>query len=112
MRTDLVYAKPLLRLIEELQKLPFVNESVVIPYNNAWVDYDNLLNKIKELITTEHKTFLFAAGMCAEVFIHDLWNFSKSNTYLDIGSAFDPYVNRNTRGYHSSLKLNKKLVVE
>ena len=89
---------------ESLGKLPFVNDHIEIPYNNVWLQYGEVLNKIKSKIeNNKRKTFLFAAGMCSEVFIHELWLHNKNNTYMDIGSAFDPYVGRKTRRYHHQL---------
>jgi len=90
---------------ESLSPLPFVDEFIEIPYNNVWDDYDNVLNKIKNKINDDiHKTFLLSAGMACEVFVHDLWNFNKNNTYIDIGSVFDPYVGKKTRSYHHRLQ--------
>jgi len=95
---------------ESLKKLSFVNDFIEIPYKNVWLQYDNVLRQIKQKIESGiHKTFLFAAGMCSEVFIHDLWTINRSNTYMDIGSAFDPYVGRITRGYHHRLKNIKEV---
>lgn len=94
---------------ESFKKLSFVDEMIEIPYTDVWLDYDEVLEKIKDKMDDKkHKTFLFAAGMCSEVFIHDLWKFNNKNTYIDIGSAFDPYVGRNTRRYHNYLKLEKQ----
>ena len=87
-----------------LKALPFINEFVEIPYNNVWVEYENVLDKIKSLIDdTQHKTFLFSSGMATNVFVDDLWKYNKNNTYMDVGSVFDPYVGRKTRGYHHNL---------
>tara|TARA_Y100000310_G_scaffold285031_1_gene308199 strand:+ start:605 stop:1390 length:786 start_codon:yes stop_codon:yes gene_type:complete len=89
---------------ESLRSLPFINKFVEIPYNNVWIDYENVLDKIKSLIAGgQHKTFLFSAGMATNVFIDDLWKYSKNNTYMDVGSVFDPYVGRKSRGYHNTL---------
>ena len=89
---------------EALKVLPFINEFVEIPYNNVWVEYENVLDKIKSLIDdTQHKTFLFSSGMATNVFVDDLWKYNKNNTYMDVGSVFDPYVGRKTRGYHHNL---------
>ena len=91
---------------ESLRLLPFVNEFIEIPYNNVWSDYENVLDKIKQSIDNQfwlHKTFLFSAGMTTNVFVDDLWKYSNNNTYMDVGSVFDPYVGRKSRGYHNTL---------
>jgi len=90
---------------KDLAKLPFINSFVEIPQNNCWNNYDHYLQQIKEHITDEYKVFLFSAGMTANVFVHDLWEYNKINSYIDIGSAFDPYVGKRTRNYHRQLKL-------
>ena len=88
-----------------LSSLPFIDEFIEIPYNNVWTNYDDVLDKIKNKMNDKkHKTFLLSAGMACEVFIHDLWNFNKNNTYMDVGSVFDPYVGRKTRSYHHRLQ--------
>ena len=93
---------------KSLSLLPFVDEFIEIPYNNVWDDYDSVLIEIKKKMKDNiHKTFLFSAGMACEVFIHDLWSFNKSNTYMDVGSVFDPHVGRLTRSYHRRLDLQK-----
>ena len=90
---------------ESLSSLPFIDEFIEIPYNNVWDNYDVVLKEIKDKIQDgTHKTFLFSAGMACEIFIHDLWEFNKHNTYMDIGSVFDPYVGRFTRSYHHRLQ--------
>jgi|9_EtaG_2_1085328.scaffolds.fasta_scaffold03635_3 hypothetical protein len=89
---------------ESLSALPFINEFIEIPYKNVWLQYNEILEKIKSKIrTNEHKLFLFAGGMASNVFIHDLWMFNKENSFMDASSAFDPYVGRNSRGYHNRL---------
>ena len=89
---------------ESLSALPFINEFIEIPYKNVWLQYEEILEKIKSKIKPEeHKIFLFAGGMASNAFIHDLWNHNDKNTYMDASSAFDPYVGRNTRGYHHRL---------
>ena len=90
---------------ESLDALPFVNEFIEIPFNDVWLQYDEIIEKIKSnyIKPNEHKLFLFAGGMASNVFIHDLWQYSKENSFMDASSAFDPYVGRNTRGYHHKL---------
>ena len=70
-----------------------------------WKAYDETLEQIKGSITPDHKIFLFSAGMCANVFVHDLWEHNEKNTYIDAGSVFDPYVGGgdHPRGYMAHL---------
>ena len=89
----------------DLAKLPFIDTFIEIPQNNCWDSYESYLQQIKEHITDEYKVFLFSAGMAANVFVHDLWEYNKNNSYIDIGSIFDPYVGKKTRSYHSRLNL-------
>jgi len=87
-----------------LRALPFINEFIEIPTSNVWQKYDNVLGQIKNIISEDvHKTFLFSAGMATEVFIDDLWTYNQKNTYVDVGSVFDPYVGKTTRSYHKRL---------
>jgi len=90
---------------EALKDLSFVDTFVAIPAKNVWRFRDRVMEVIKTTITTEHKTYLFSAGMATNVFIHELWNHNKNNSYIDVGSVFDPYVGRNTRSYHKNLKI-------
>ena len=83
------------------RSLKFVNEFVEIPYLNVWNIYDEVLSQVKDLINDEHKVFLFSAGMATNIFVHDLWQYNKNNIYMDVGSAFDPFTGRKTRGYHN-----------
>lgn len=91
---------------ESLKSLNFINEFIQIPYNNVWLEYTSVLAKIKATFSKTHKTYLFSAGMCANIFIHDLWSINRNNSYIDVGSVFDPYIGRNTRKYHSNLNIH------
>lgn len=96
---------------EHLKQLPFVNEFIEIPASNVWENYDETLAYIKQYINNnQHKTFLFSAGMATNVFVDDLWNFNKNNTYMDVGSTFDPYVGVKSRHYMS--QINTRLIDE
>ena len=89
-----------------LRKLDFINEFIEIPYNNCWLQRDKIIKEIRDTFDDElHKVYLLSAGMACNVFIHRLWNMNKKNTYIDVGSVFDPYVGRNTRRYHRKLKI-------
>lgn len=90
-----------------LKALPFIDEFIEIPMNNVFTQYDQVLDRIKATMTEDHKLYLLSAGMCANVFVHDLWQYDKTNSYIDIGSVFDPFVGRNSRGYHKDLTVRK-----
>lgn len=85
---------------ESFNKLSFINDIVEIPYNNVWLQRDTLIEVLKESIDDTYKVYCFSAGMATNVFIDELWKYSKTNAYIDVGSVFDPYVGRHTRNYH------------
>jgi len=89
---------------ESHRNLPFVNEFIEIPFNNIWLQREELMKLIRSTCDDTFKVFCFSAGMAANVFIHESWNFDKTNIYLDVGSVFDPYVGRKTRSYHTRIK--------
>ena len=82
----------------------FVDVAIPIPEKNVWLAYDTYLTNILDLNLKNH-TILLSAGMAANVFIHDLWSQNKENTYIDVGSVFDPYIGKLTRSYHRNLNL-------
>lgn len=89
---------------ESLKKLDFIDEFIEIPYNNCWNQRDEIIEKISNTFD-RHKIYLLSAGMACNVFIDRLWKINNTNTYIDVGSVFDPYVGRNTRRYHKKLKI-------
>jgi hypothetical protein len=91
---------------KDLKELPFINEFIEIPSSNVWRWKDELLSRVKSTIEKDtHKLYLFSAGMATNVFIDELWKLDSTQTYIDVGSVFDPYVGKHTRSYHKHLKL-------
>jgi hypothetical protein len=91
---------------QSLHDLPFINEFIEIPYNNVWLNYDDIFKQIVQTFDDrKFKVYCFSAGMACNVFIHDLWNCNKHNAFIDVGSVFDPYVGRNSRSYHNKLNI-------
>jgi len=91
---------------ESLKSLPFINEFIEIPYTNIWNDRKTLISRITETFDDNIcKVYCFSAGMATNVFIDQLWKLNNNNTYIDVGSVFDPYVGRITRSYHRKLQL-------
>jgi len=88
-----------------LKALPFINKFIEIPPNNVWLNRDHVMDQIRQTFSDQHQVYCFSAGMCSNVFIHKLWLENPKNTYIDVGSVFDPYVGRKTRDYHHTLKL-------
>jgi hypothetical protein len=94
---------------ESLKKLEFIDEFIEIPYNNCWLSRNEIIDRIKNtFVENTHKVYLFSAGMVSNVFVDRLWKLNNTNTYIDVGSVFDPYVGRTTRSYHKLLKIKNE----
>lgn len=64
----------------------------------------NIINEIKNIIEEESikdSLFLFCAGPLGNVLSHQLWDFNKNNTYLDIGSTLNIWTEKNIRDYQT-----------
>ena len=87
-----------------LKKLPFVDEFIEIPYNNVWLERDNVVEKIENTFDDSIlKVYCLSSVMECNVFIDMLWKKNKNHIYLDVGSVFDPYVGKNSRSYHHAI---------
>jgi len=89
----------------KLNKLPFTSKNVWYVGTDAWNEDYGLVEKIEDYIKNneiKNELFLFAAGPLANILTYELWEYcSKENTYIDIGSILDPYLQlKLTRGYH------------
>jgi len=99
----------------KLDNLPFIPDKVWYVGTDAWCNDFQIVDNIKEYILTYgivDEIFLFAAGPLANILTYELWKFSKINTYIDIGSILDPYLQlKLTRGYHlGAPTLNKTCI--
>ena len=89
-----------------LSGLPFIDEFIEIPESNVWLNREEVLYNIKRTIDSNvSKVYCFSAGMATNVFIDRLWKHNRKQTYIDVGSVFDPYVGKITRTYHKHLNL-------
>lgn len=83
--------------------LTFNVEKTFYVGTDAWFENLNIIDKLKKVIEEENVTdtiFLISAGPLADILAHQLWDFSKRNTYIDIGSVFDTLMGmKPTRGY-------------
>jgi len=80
-----------------IEKLPFKRNIIKdfrVGYNCMVNDYD-LVDKIKVWIDktkTEDTLFLFSAGSLSNFLAHQLYEFNDKNTYIDIGSSLNPFM--------------------
>lgn len=94
-------------------KLPFKPANVWCVGTDAWYCDYNIIDVLKNFIIknkVKNAIFLFAAGPLANILTYELWkNGSKDNTYIDVGSIIDPFLElKLTRGYHlGASTLNK-----
>lgn len=97
----------------KLNNLSFKPELVLYVGSDAWINNYCLVEMIHDIISVNNLKnciFLFAAGPLANILTYELWKYSsKENTYIDIGSILDPYLElKLTRGYHlGASTLNK-----
>lgn len=75
-----------------------------IPAENCWQRYGEVGESLR-LATSGSSgvVVLFCASMMSNVLIDDLHRLNPANTYIDVGSVFDPYVGVNSRDYHDDL---------
>ena len=86
-----------------LETLPFKLIDAFDVTNNAIIENTDLLERIPLYITEnkiEDHVFLFAAGALSNILIYKLYQEFPNNTYLDIGSTLNPFLNLDiARGY-------------
>jgi hypothetical protein len=78
-----------------LEHLPFSISKHFQIGKNAWVDNNDLIDQMKDYITAEeikNHLFLFCAGPFGNILTHQLFEFSKENTYIDIGSTLNHFL--------------------
>mgnify|MGYP003154169640 CR=1 FL=1 len=70
----------------------------------------HILTQIAEFISKNHienYVFLFFSGPLSNVLVHQLYKFNDKNTYIDMGSVFDPiFYGKKTRFYHDPNHIN------
>jgi len=86
---------------------------ISVPHVDCWLDRPRIFKLACELARTrKHLIFHICASLMTEVLIDELYNkFGHKHTFIDIGSAYDPYVlgdngkRRQIRSYHKYLKI-------
>lgn len=95
----------------DLTVLPFLVKDFRVGYNAMVQDY-GMIEEIKNWISENDVAgylFLFAASAFSKMAIHQLYEFCDRNTYLDIGTTLNPFMNmRIDRTYLKSFWLGAK----
>lgn len=85
-----------------LSTLKFYKRFIQIYSQDCWLQKDWIVNQVKEAIK-EPSVVLFCASMAANVMIDELYRWNPHNTYLDMGSVFEPYAGKASRSYHKKI---------
>jgi len=74
---------------------------IEIPYINAYLEIDNVINICKNLpgFFDIQMIFIACAGMPTEILLGTLRRLNNNHVYIDCGAVFDSIVGRKTRGY-------------
>jgi hypothetical protein len=78
-------------------------EHIEVPSKDCWLQYEDITVRLKSLVPGSDSVVLFCASMMSNVLIDDLYHHNSANTYLDIGSAFDPSVGVRSRAGYSEI---------
>ena len=106
-KRDVILVAP--RYILVSTRLPIEGDIVEVPEKDCWLNKTEIVGEIKNnIIYSGRKDFvvLICASMSANVIVDELYNWNKNNTYLYMGSVFDPYVGNANRSYHKKLMDN------
>jgi hypothetical protein len=79
----------------KIENLPFIPHTVVKVGNNAWQENWELVKEWTSTVKTEmfkDMIFLFCCGPFGNILCHQLTQSNENNTYLDIGSTLNPFL--------------------
>lgn len=99
------YAKRDIHLVanenSKVDNLPFSVEKFYPIGFSAWVNNSGLVEEIAKS-ELEGKLVLFCAGPFGNILAQQLWEANKNNTYLDVGSTLNPWLESEgfRRGYY------------
>lgn len=78
-----------------VERLPFRPHAVLTIENNAWANNWDLIEQTKSMITKNNMRnmlFLFCCGPFGNILCYELIKHCDENTYLDIGSTLNPFL--------------------
>lgn len=78
-----------------VERLPFRSDVVLNVENNAWANNWDLIEQTKSMITKnniKNMLFLFCCGPFGNILCYELTKHCDENTYLDIGSTLNPFL--------------------
>lgn len=88
-----------------LAQLGFFDLFIGIPLVNCWQKYEETKAHLFEMVAAGDVVY-YCASMMSNVLIDDMYKKHRNTiTQIDCGSVFDPYSGRNTRTYHSKVKV-------
>jgi len=88
------------------------DEFIAVPQLNGWLEHDRILKELKDVLDyCDNAVVVFCAGMMSNVLIDEMFHFDPTHTYIDLGSALDPYAGVEKRSYHHQIinRLNNKV---
>lgn len=77
---------------------------------DCWLDKSTVINECARLCMNETGLiFLFSASMATNVWVDILYNrYGEDNSFLDMGSLWEPYIGRSNRSYHKDIIKREK----
>ena len=79
-----------------------------IPIRNAFQAYDNLVERVNNVLIDDDAIIITSCGLLAKALISDLYSEHNNITCMDFGSAFDPLLIGHTRDGQASYEVVKK----
>ncbi len=94
--------------------IPVLNISygIIVPEINCYTSKKIVTMQIIDLIKKINKDnliFLFSAGSCSNIIVHEISKLYPNNTYIDIGSSFDGLI-RKSRDFNGTVEYQEELI--
>jgi hypothetical protein len=82
-----------------------IRHHIAVPQKDCWLETEAIVKKIAGVLQeNKFSVVLFCASMASNVWIDKLHtSHGQNHCFIDAGSVFDPYVGKDTRGYHKKI---------